>query len=113
MSVSTTRAGLFPGQKSDCFVLLWLIFQPMTDRVANSSDAGSTDLYNSKPWISLYSEGLPKSIRPEFPDALSMFRAAVERAPKLDAVRYFDQSLSYRRLDRLSDSFAVWLLHRG
>jgi long-chain acyl-CoA synthetase len=42
-----------------------------------------------------------------------MFRSAVERAPSRDAVRYFDQSLSYRRLDRLSDSFAVWLLRKG
>jgi len=85
----------------------------MTDRVANSSEIKPAHPSEGKPWLSLYSEGLPKSITPEFADALAMFRDAVDRAPSRDAVRYFDQSFSYRRLDRLSEGFAVWLLRKG
>lgn len=88
----------------------------MTERIANSQSQSAPQMAHpseSKPWLSLYSEGLPKSITPEFPNALSIFRDAVDRAPSREAVRYFDQSVSYRRLDRLSDSFAVWLSHNG
>lgn len=85
----------------------------MTDRAENSSQLQPAHPSESKPWLSLYSEGSPKSISPEFADVLAMFLDAVDRAPSRDAVRYFDQSFSYKRLDRLSDSFAVWLSRKG
>ena len=42
-------------------------------------------------------------------DALGMFRASVARAPESTAVWYFDGSLSFGDVDRLSDAFAVAL----
>lgn len=89
------------------------MIRTMTERTANPLQRRSAQPSEIKPWLSLYSEGLPKRIIPEFSDALAIFRDAVDRAPSRYAVRYFDQSFSYKRLDRLSDSFAVWLLRRG
>lgn len=70
-------------------------------------------IYDEKPWLALYPEGQPAEITPEFDDALAMFRAAVDRNPDGDAIRYFDGRLTYRELDELSDAFAAALLDRG
>lgn len=67
----------------------------------------------AKPWLNLYRPGLGDSLTPAAPDALSLFRAAVGRAPEGPAVHYFDGTLSYRELDAMSDAFAVALRERG
>ncbi|MEJ8280203.1 AMP-binding protein [Pseudonocardia spirodelae] len=69
--------------------------------------------YADRPWLARYAPGQPHDLTPDFTDALSMFRAAVERNPDGDAVRYFDGAVTYRELDALSDAFAVGLLARG
>ena len=38
-------------------------------------------VYDEKPWLSLYAEGQPDRLAPEFGDALAMFQAAVARNP--------------------------------
>ena len=69
--------------------------------------------YADRPWLARYAEGQPHDITPDFPDALSMFRAAVARNPDGDAIRYFDGALTYRELDGLTDAFAAGLLAGG
>lgn len=69
--------------------------------------------YAAKPWLALYTQGLPKRIAPAHGDALSMFRAAVARAADRPALIYFDGALSYRDLDRMSDALAAALVARG
>jgi long-chain acyl-CoA synthetase len=65
------------------------------------------------PWLALYDEGLPARITPEHETALAMFRAALERAPDRDLIRYFDTGISVSRVDRLSSAVAVGLAELG
>lgn len=77
-----------------------------------SDPQGLADVYEraaKRPWTKLYAS----SIAP--PDggattALDLFRAAPGQAP---AVFYFDATLTYAELDRLSDRLAGWLGARG
>ncbi|MBN3785972.1 AMP-binding protein [Burkholderia sp. Ac-20353] len=69
--------------------------------------------YDSKPWLANYATGHLATISPVFTDALSMFRAAVERAPERAAILYFDGVLTYAELDALSDALASAWLARG
>ncbi|MFO1134316.1 MAG: AMP-binding protein [Rhodoblastus sp.] len=69
--------------------------------------------YASKPWLALYTPGLPNEIVARHGDALSLFRAAVARAADKPAIVYFDRALTYAELDRMSDSLAAALRTRG
>jgi len=40
--------------------------------------------YEDRPWLAQYGPGVPSDLAPEFTDALTMFRAAVERARELN-----------------------------
>ncbi|GAA4544953.1 class I adenylate-forming enzyme family protein [Pseudonocardia xishanensis] len=74
---------------------------------------GTTSVYDERPWLERYDRGQPHDIHPTFTDALQMFRAAVERSPDSDAVRYFDGRITYRELDEATDAFASALLADG
>lgn len=56
--------------------------------------------------------GVGQSAEPvqEFQDMLSLFRAAAAERGEHAALRYFDGVLSYRDLDKASDTLACWLL---
>lgn len=73
----------------------------------------TTSIYDERPWLARYEEGQPHDLELEHTDALSMFRAALERNPDGDALRYFDGRITVRELDELSDAFAVGLLDAG
>jgi long-chain acyl-CoA synthetase len=68
---------------------------------------------SDRPWLAAYGEGIPADLTPEHRDALSMFRAAVARAPDATAVSYFDGRLSLRELDEASDALASAFLASG
>ncbi|SEP13213.1 AMP-binding protein [Trujillonella endophytica] len=68
--------------------------------------------YDDRPWLGRYGDQ-PADYEIEFPDALAMFRAGVERDPDGVALQYFDGSVSRRELDELSDALAVGLLASG
>jgi long-chain acyl-CoA synthetase len=70
-------------------------------------------IYDERPWLARYREDYPADIEVEYPSALHMFRAALERDPECEIVRYFDGTLTLAELDRLSDRFAVALADRG
>jgi len=69
--------------------------------------------YDDRPWLAHYARRVPHCTTPEFPDALSMFRAALERVPETTAVSYFDGRLTLRELDAMSDALAAALLADG
>ncbi len=70
-------------------------------------------IYDEKPWLALYDENVAAEIVPRFQDAITMFSAAVERAPERAAIYYFDRSISYAEADRLSDALAVGFRNLG
>ena len=69
-------------------------------------------IYDDKPWLARYGD-LPAEIQPEFTSALAMFEAAVEKGGDRTAVQYFDASLSYSEVGRLSDGLALGLRELG
>lgn len=69
--------------------------------------------YAEKPWLALYGAGQPPVIAAEYDDALSLFRAAVARAPAEPALLFFDSAQSYAELDIASNAFAAALADRG
>ncbi|GAA3245939.1 long-chain fatty acid--CoA ligase [Pseudonocardia petroleophila] len=75
--------------------------------------AAESTIYGSKPWLARYSPGQPSSITVEFDSALDMFRAAVERDPDGDIIRYFDGRITLRELDGLTDAFAAAIVDAG
>jgi len=69
--------------------------------------------YSERPWLALYREGQPASIKPEHHTMLDMFRASAARKPGQVAVRYFDGELTVSDLDQASDALAAALVERG
>jgi long-chain acyl-CoA synthetase len=70
-------------------------------------------IYDDKPWLGRYDQGQPAEIRPEFTDALAMFRASVQRNPDGDIIRYFGSRITAGELDVLTDALAAGLLDLG
>jgi long-chain acyl-CoA synthetase len=69
-------------------------------------------VYDERPWLALYGDQ-PADYEIEFDDALSMFRAGVQRDPDGDALRYFDGTVVRRELDEMTDALAAGLLASG
>ncbi|ADG89566.1 class I adenylate-forming enzyme family protein [Thermobispora bispora] len=70
-------------------------------------------VYAQRPWLKLYSAGVPADIAPEFDTMLDLFRASVRRAPESIAIKYFDGALTLAELDERSDALAAALAERG
>ncbi|MQY30420.1 AMP-binding protein [Nocardia aurantia] len=66
-----------------------------------------------RPWLSLYRDGQPHDVEPEFANLLDMFADAVRRAPDRDAIRYFDGVIGLADLDAASDALAAALQDLG
>ena len=69
--------------------------------------------YSDKPWLALYPAGQPAEIKSEYPTMLEMFRASVRRAPDVEAICYFNRTITLAELDLLSDALAVGLMENG
>ena len=70
-------------------------------------------IYDEKPWLALYDQGQPAELSLDYSDALTMFRASVQRNPDGDFIRYFGAGITGRELDQLSDAFAAALAGLG
>ena len=73
----------------------------------------AAEIYASRPWLALYTQGLQGEIEFAAQDCLSVFKAAVARAPNQAALIYFDGRLTYAELDARSDALAAALAQRG
>jgi len=66
------------------------------------------------PWLDSYvADDKASLFEPRFGDGLTLLRNAVERSADAPAIHYFDRTLSYAEVDRLSDRFAAWLIGQG
>jgi long-chain acyl-CoA synthetase len=70
-------------------------------------------LYQDRPWLALYDDGLPGDIEAEYGNCLEMFKAAVARAPERPLIHYFGRTLTVAESDHLSDALAVGLRDLG
>jgi long-chain acyl-CoA synthetase len=70
-------------------------------------------IYDERPWLGQYPSGYPQDIEVEHESALAMFRATAERLADAPAILYFEQPISFRELDEMSDALAAALLDQG
>jgi len=74
----------------------------------------TTSVYESKPWLARYRDDYNHGeVTVEFASALDMVRAAVERDPDCEIVKYFDGTLTWRELDEVTTALAAGLLANG
>jgi long-chain acyl-CoA synthetase len=64
-------------------------------------------LYEERPWLALYDEGVAPDLDAPFSDCVSMFEAAVSRSPDEPLVHYFGTTLTVADVDRQSAALAV------
>jgi long-chain acyl-CoA synthetase len=70
-------------------------------------------IYDERPWLQHYTEGLPPDIELEHESMLAAFEQTVERFPDNPALRYFDKAISYREMDEITDALAAALQAEG
>jgi long-chain acyl-CoA synthetase len=64
-------------------------------------------IYEKRPWLKNYPDGVPHDIEIAADTALADFKASAVRLPQAPAVYYFDHAITYGEIDRLSDSLAA------
>jgi long-chain acyl-CoA synthetase len=72
-----------------------------------------SSVYESKPWLDRYADYVPKELPLPEKSMIDLFEESAERVPDVDAIRYFDASISYSELNDLADRFATLLASRG
>ena len=70
-------------------------------------------VYETRPWVRLYAEGVPPDLPLPRQSAIDQFRATARRAAARPALYYFDRILSFAELDRLSSALAAALHDLG
>ena len=70
-------------------------------------------VYESKPWLERYADYVPKELPLPQRSMADLFEQSAERNPDRDAIRYFDEKISYGELNDLADRFATLLSRRG
>jgi long-chain acyl-CoA synthetase len=70
-------------------------------------------IYDDRPWLARYTEGLPHDIDLEHDSMLAAFTQTVERFPDKPALRYFDQAISFKEMDEITDALAAGLQAEG
>ncbi|MBC3193117.1 AMP-binding protein [Pseudonocardia sp. C8] len=66
-------------------------------------------VYDQRPWLALYDEGVPANPVLPYDTGLDMFDAALGRAPHLPLIHYLDATLTVTDVDSLSAALAVGL----
>ena len=69
--------------------------------------------YDSKPWLARYADYVPEELSPPEKSMVDLFEASASRAPERDAIRYFDDAVSFGELNDLADRFCALLASRG
>ena len=66
-------------------------------------------IYEQRPWLKNYPEWVPHDLELHDETAIGDFLTSADQKPDAPAVHYFDETLSYADIDRLSNSFAAAL----
>jgi long-chain acyl-CoA synthetase len=66
-----------------------------------------TSIYEKRPWLKQYPDWAPHDLEITGDTALGDFKASAERRPASPAIHYFDHTISYGDVDRLSDRLAM------
>jgi long-chain acyl-CoA synthetase len=69
--------------------------------------------YENKPWLDMYADYVPKDLPLPEKSMIDFFEESAKRVPDVDAVRYFDETISYSELNDLADRFATLLASRS
>ena len=69
--------------------------------------------YENKPWLDMYADYVPKELPLPEKSMIDFFEESAKRVPDVDAVRYFDETISYSELNDLADRFATLLASRS
>ncbi|MGO9567575.1 MAG: class I adenylate-forming enzyme family protein [Desulfomonilaceae bacterium] len=64
-------------------------------------------IYEKRPWLSSYPDGVAHDLETASATAIDDFNKSVLSRPDFPAVCYFDHSISYREVNRLSESLAA------
>ena len=64
-------------------------------------------IYEKRPWLKNYPDGVPQDLEVTSDTAINDFRRSAVGRPKAPAVYYFDHVITYGEIDRLSDSLAA------
>jgi long-chain acyl-CoA synthetase len=70
-------------------------------------------VYDERPWLALYDDGLPADIELDHENGLEMFDAALSRGPERALIHYFGSTLTLRDVDGMADALAVALRDLG
>lgn len=70
-------------------------------------------VYEKRPWLKNYPEWVPHDLKITPSTAIGDFKASAIRRPQNPAVYYFDNAISYQKIDKLSDSLAAALSDFG
>ncbi|AHY47366.1 Acyl-CoA synthetases (AMP-forming)/AMP-acid ligases II [Rubrobacter radiotolerans] len=73
----------------------------------------ASSVYAAKPWLKLYADHVPEALPEPEKSMVDLFEESAKRVPNTDAVRYFEERISYRELDDLASRFARVLADRG
>lgn len=72
-----------------------------------------SSVYESKPWLAKYADYVPEELPLPSKSMVDLFEESAKRVPEVDAVRYFDETVSFADLDDLANRFAAALAARG
>jgi long-chain acyl-CoA synthetase len=64
-------------------------------------------IYEKRPWLKNYPEWAPGDLEITRDTAINDFEKSAARVPDAPAIYYFDQVITYREIDRLSDQLAA------
>ena len=70
-------------------------------------------IYEARPWLKIYPEWAPHHIESPATTALDDFKHSAKNRPDTPAVYYFDHTITYGQIDRLSSSMAAALRALG
>jgi len=72
-----------------------------------------SSIYEKRPWLSLYPEGIPSDLEVPNITALDIFEDTASRLPQAPAIHYFDETITYGELDSMSEGLAAALSNLG
>jgi len=72
-----------------------------------------SSIYEKRPWLKNYPEWVPDGIQIGNSTAIGDFMESADQKPDAPAVHYFDHTISYGEIDRLSNAFAAALENFG